>query len=236
MEAHGLISRASNRYRQVVHMNLRRKGWRAYANATRSYYEYVVGASSIKARPLKLIFDPTNVCQLSCPLCPTGIGLLDRGKGHAEVEMFRRLMEQVGDYVFFVDFYNWGEPLLNPHLEDFIRIARDYKISSFVSTNLSLRLSDARIERLLTSGVSEIGVSLDGASDATNGIYRRGGKFELVLENMRRLVEARRRLGQDHPLISWLYVVFSFNEHEVEKARRMSPSRLLRAGLARLRE
>ena len=61
--------------------------------------------------------------------------------------MFRRLMEQVGDYVFFVDFYNWGEPLLNPHLEDFIRIARDYKISSFVSTNLSLRLSDARIER-----------------------------------------------------------------------------------------
>ena len=222
MGNHGLISRASDRYRQVVHMNLRRKGWRAYANVTRSYYEYVVGASKLKARPLKLIFDPTNVCQLSCPLCPTGIGLLDRGKGHAELEMFRRLMEQVGDYVFFVDFYNWGEPLLSPHLEDFIRIARDYNVSSLVSTNLSLRLTDARIESLLTSGVSEIGIAVDGASDETYRTYRRKGNFDLVIENMRRLVEARRRLGQSHPLITWLYIVFGFNEHEIEKARRMA--------------
>jgi MoaA/NifB/PqqE/SkfB family radical SAM enzyme len=131
-------------------------------------------------------------------------------------------MDQVGDYVFFVDFYNWGEPLLNPHLEDFIQIAKSHDASSFVSTNLSLRLSDERIKRLLTCGVSEIGVSLDGASDETNQVYRRKSKFDLVVENMRRLVEARRRLGQTYPLISWLYVVFSFNEHEVEKARKMA--------------
>jgi MoaA/NifB/PqqE/SkfB family radical SAM enzyme len=105
-------------------MDPRRKGWRAYANWVRSYCEYLAGASRIKARPLKLIFDPTNVCQLACPLCPTGAGILDRARGHAELDMFRRVMEEVGAYVFFVDFYNWGEPLLSPRLEEFIAIAK----------------------------------------------------------------------------------------------------------------
>src|SRR5258705_2808753 len=222
MSATGFLSRLSARYRQMTHMDVRRKGWRAYANWARSYYEYVTGASRIKARPLKIIFDPTNVCQLACPLCPTGAGVLDRPRGHAEIEMFRRLMDEVGDYVFFVDFYNWGEPLLSSRLEEFIAIAKSHNASSFVSTNLSLRLSDERIEQLLRSGVSEIGVSLDGATDETNAIYRRKCKFDLVIDNMRRLVEARRRLGQDYPLISWLFIVFQFNEHELEKARSMA--------------
>ena len=49
------------------------KGLRAYANWLLSNYEIMVGASQIKARPLKLTFDATNVCQLRCPLCPTGL-------------------------------------------------------------------------------------------------------------------------------------------------------------------
>jgi len=218
----GWLERALARYRHAVRMDLRLKGWRAYANLARSYYEYATGATTVKARPLKLIFDPTNVCQLACPLCPTGIGLLDRGRGHADVELFRRVMEEVGSSVFFVDFYNWGEPLLSPRLEELIRIAREHHVASVVSTNLSMKLSDERIERLLTSGVSEIGVALDGASAETNAVYRRKGKFDLVVDNMRRLVEARRRLGQAHPLISWYFVVFGFNEHEIPKARRMA--------------
>ena len=222
MGALGLIARFPARYRQVARMDLRPKGWRAYANWARSCFEYLTGASRIRARPLKLVFDPTNVCQLACPLCPTGAGLLDRGSGHAQLELFRRLMDQVGDYVFILDFYNWGEPLLNPRLEDFVRIAKSHNIASTVSTNLSLRLSDERIERLLTCGLSEIGVALDGASDETNRIYRRKSKFDLVVDNMRRLVQARRRLGQDFPLITWLFVVFSFNEHEIAKAREMA--------------
>ena len=222
MSDHGLIFRLPERYRQIARMNLRRKGWRAYANWARSYYEYLTGASRIKSRPLKLIFDPTNICQLACPLCPTGIGLLDRGRGHAELSLFRRLMDQVGDYVFMIDFYNWGEPLLHPRLEEFIRIAKSHNIASNLSTNLSMRLSDERIERLLTSGLSEIGIALDGTTEETNGLYRRKAKFDLIVDNMRRIVQARDRLGQTSPLISWLFVVFSFNEHEVARAREMA--------------
>lgn len=198
------------------------KPWRAYVNCLRGYYEYKLGVSRLKSRPVKLIFDPTNACHLACPLCPTGLGMIDRATGHADLELFRRLMQQVGDYVFLIDFYNWGDPLLNPRLEEFIRIASSYNIVSTISSNLSMRLSDERIDRLLTSGVNEIIISLDGASAATHTKYRRKSNFNLILDNIRRIAEARRKLGQSRPLLTWQYIVFGFNEHEMDRAREMA--------------
>lgn len=198
------------------------KGLRAYANWLLSNYEIMVGASQIKARPLKLTFDATNVCQLRCPLCPTGLQMQYRDIGHAHLHMFQHLIEEVGDYVFFLDFFSWGEPLLNPRIEEFIRLARAKKIVSIMSTNLSLPLTDERIDRLVTSGLNHLIVSLDGASADTYATYRRKGKFDLVISNIRRISAAKRRLGQTFPVITWQFLVFRFNEHEIDKATAMA--------------
>ncbi len=203
-------------------MNAPLKGFRAYANWLLSNYEILVGASCIKARPLKLTFDPTNVCQLRCPLCPTGLQVQDRDKGHAQLEMFQRLLDQVGDYVFFIDFFNWGEPLLNPRVEEFIRLASSRKIVCSMSTNLSLPLTDDRVNRIVGSGLHEIIVSLDGASSETYSRYRRAGTFDLVYDNMRRILLAKQQSGQTIPLVTWQFLVFRFNEHEMDKARAMA--------------
>jgi MoaA/NifB/PqqE/SkfB family radical SAM enzyme len=136
--------------------------------------------------------------------------------------MLEKLLDEVGDYVFFIDFFNWGEPLLNPRLHEFIQLANSYNVLCTVSTNLSLPLSDERIQQLVTSGLRELIVSLDGASAGTYETYRRRGKFDLVVDNMRRIVRAKRALGLTTPLISWQFLVFGFNEHEVEKARSMA--------------
>ncbi len=90
--------------------------------------------------------------------------------------------------------------------------ARD--IYTKVDTNLSLRLTDDKLKDLLMSGLSEIAASIDGFSQQTYERYRRGGRFELVLENLTRLAALRDRLGLDTK-ISWNFLVFNFNEHEV---------------------
>jgi MoaA/NifB/PqqE/SkfB family radical SAM enzyme len=212
------LGRLRVRYGEVKLMRPPLKGVRAYANWIRANYELRVGASVIKARPLKLTLDPTNVCQLRCPLCPTGLEIQDRAKGHARLDMFEHLMDHLGPYLFFIDFFNWGEPLLNTHLEDFIRLASARKIVCNVSTNLSLPLTDRRIDRLVSSGLHELIVSLDGASADSYATYRRGGKFDLVCGNIRRIVEAKRRRGQTFPLITWQFLVFRFNQQEIDKA------------------
>lgn len=216
------LSRLRERYRQVRLMAPPLKGLRAYANWLLGNCEIRMGASRIRVRPWKLTFDLTNVCQLRCPLCPTGLQAQDRESGHAQFHMFERLLEEVGDYVFFIDFFNWGEPLLNRRLEEFVQLASSKNIVCSISTNLSLPLTDERIRRLVTSGLNEILISLDGASSDTYAIYRRQGKFELVWENMRRLIRAKRSLGQTFPLITWQFLVFRFNEHEIDKAKVMA--------------
>lgn len=217
-----MLDRLRRRYREVALMDPPMKGAAAYTNWVRSLLEVWAGTSKVGAHPLKLTIDTTNVCQLRCPLCPTGLQVQDRPNGHASLQTLSRLLDEAGDYLFFIDFFNWGEPLLNTHLEDFIRIASEKRVVCTVSTNLSLPLTDDRIHRVVTSGLREMIVSLDGASQETYSTYRRRGKFDLVYDNLRRIVEMKRKLGRTSPIVTWQFLVFSFNEHEIEKARSMA--------------
>ena len=216
------LSRLGARYKEIALMSPRLKHPKAYFNWLRANWELLLGTSDVKARPLKITFDPTNVCQLRCPLCPTGLEVQDCEQGHARLPMFEKLLGELGDHLFFVDFFNWGEPLLNTHIEDFVCLAASRKIITRISTNLSLPLTDERIERIVASGLNEIVVSLDGASNATYGLYRRRGNFDLVFGNLRRLIEAKRRLGLKRPLVTWQFLVFGFNEHEIPRAEAMA--------------
>jgi len=179
-------------------------------------------AEYVSAKPVKLTFEPSNICHLRCPLCPTGLGLLEHSPKNANLQMFSRLLDQIGEYLFFIDFYNWGEPLINPRLEELLAEANKHRISTTVSTNFSLTVSDGRLKKLVESGLNHIIISLDGASPDTVGQYRRGSNFDLVVRNMRRLVAIRDGLGSKTPYITWQYLVFSFNEHELLKAQDMA--------------
>ncbi len=214
----GRWGRVSSRLREIRALRPPLRSPRAYGNWLRANVELISRAGVIRARPLKLTFDPTNYCQLKCPLCPTGARIQDRGQGRAQRHLFEHLMEELGDYLFIIDFFNWGEPLLNDQVEDFIGMAHARGIVTFMSSNLSLPLSDARLERLARSGLNELIVSLDGASAETYGQYRRVGRFDLVVENIRRLVGIKRALGLSTPRINWQFLVFRFNEHERERA------------------
>ena len=198
------------------------KPLRAYANWGRANLEMLRRSGRISARPLKLTIDPTNVCQLRCPLCPTGAGLLDRQAGHVALDAIEALIDEVGDYVFFIDFFNWGEPLLNPRLEDMIARAERKRISTQVSSNLSLPLSDERIRRLIESGLHGLVCSIDGASQETYGKYRRRGSFDLAFGNMERILAMRRAMSRARPVLTWQFLVFKFNQHEMEAAQRMA--------------
>ena len=40
--------------------------------------------------PLTLMVEPTNICNLKCPLCPTGRGLIKRPKGFLNLNNFMK--------------------------------------------------------------------------------------------------------------------------------------------------
>jgi hypothetical protein len=91
-----------------------------------------------------------------------------------------------------------------------------------ISTNLSLKFSDDSLVELLRCGLGIISVSMDGATQETYAQYRRGGSFELVANNLRRLVGLKQQLGLTFPLIEWRFLRFRHNEHEEALARTLA--------------
>jgi MoaA/NifB/PqqE/SkfB family radical SAM enzyme len=202
----------------------------AYINFLRAKYEMYKGAVDVTSYPYILTIDPSDICQLRCPTCPTGIEAESRkGKTAEEAiyrsersmltgDLFDSLLDEVGEYLFLILFYNYGEPLLNRNLPAFIRKASALNIETETHTNLSLPLSDQYIEDLLTSGLNHLYASIDGFTQPIYEIHRVGGNIELVKNNFVKLAAARDRL-RSKTVIHYNYLVFSFNEHEVPEAR-----------------
>lgn len=206
----------------------RKKTRFAFENFLLAHYERALRAERVESRPFALLLDPASVCQLQCPMCPTG--LENAGKaGHGRSvyrprgllgrEVFDAVLGELGESLFFVHLYNWGEPLLNPRLVYFIRELARRDIAVDIHTNLSLPLGDAFVDELIDSGIDRIEASIDGFSQASYGRYRVKGRFELARDNLLRLAAARDRLGRDTGIV-WNYLVFRFNEEEIEAARR----------------
>jgi MoaA/NifB/PqqE/SkfB family radical SAM enzyme len=200
----------------------------AYQNFLLAKYERFTGEILVKSYPYFIGIDPSSICQLRCPSCPTGVENESRRSGSKikfrnrvmlTQELFDSLIDELGEYLFLIMFYNWGEPLLNKDLHSYIRKAKEFNIYTEIHTNLSIRISDQFIEELLCSGIDDIASSIDGFSQESYQTYRRGGNFGLVKENIERLAFARDKLDLNTNII-WNFLVFSFNEHEIEDTRR----------------
>ncbi len=169
--------------------------------------------------PISLTFEATNVCNLNCPYCFTGDGEVGRKRTMMPMDMYQRLIDELGDHALLIDFYNWGEPLLNKNIYEMIRLASDKGLSTIISSNFSVPFDSERAEKLVASGLAAIGAGIDGARQQSLEQYRVGANFDLVMENIRLLVEAKRKLKSTTPDICWSFHVFEHNQHEVDEAR-----------------
>jgi radical SAM protein with 4Fe4S-binding SPASM domain len=214
---------------------LRRTNHAAFENFLMAKYERLAGVAKTRSYPYIMTIDPCNICQLRCPSCFTGMSNEMRRKhkkkgsgrhrlGRLPGGVLDSILEECGDVVFYCHFYNWGEPLLNENLADYIRCAHEREIFTKIDTNLSLKCSDEMLEDVMSSGLDVLSASIDGFSLESYEQYRIGGRLDLALENLEKLVEIRARLGS-RTTLRWKYLIFAFNEHEVGKAAQFCAAR-----------
>ena len=195
---------------------------RRLANLYLSRWEEARGRDRLRSKPLRLTVEATNVCNLRCPACFTGMGERGRGRSSMPLDLYRRLLDELGDTLFSVDFYNWGEPLLAKHIFTMVEEAHRHGLSTTISTNFSFPFDAARAEQLVTAGLDVLGVSIDGARQESYEGYRKRGNLEQVLANCRLVRDAKRRLGATSPKLVWEFHVFAHNVDDVETARAMA--------------
>jgi radical SAM protein with 4Fe4S-binding SPASM domain len=170
--------------------------------------------------PFYLTLESGNVCNLRCPLCPTTFRGTSLPRGMLNLENARRILDRFPG-LLVVNMSLWGEPFLNPQIFDIVRYARRKGIQAIIQSNLSLpRFDEQTAQQILDSDLSELWLSIDGASADTYSVYRRRGDFELVMHNLQLLRRLQRDQRRRNPRIVWKMVVNRFNEAEVRDAKR----------------
>jgi radical SAM protein with 4Fe4S-binding SPASM domain len=169
--------------------------------------------------PETAVIDPSSVCMLHCPLCPTGTGTIRLNKAIMNLDDFTLYLEKIPS-IKHISLFNWGEPFLNRQIFDIIQYAHFKKKHLLIDSNFSLKFSDEDLLKIINSGLDVLRISLDGASQKTYGMYRKNGNFHLVYRNLKRLRILQKQMNAHSPRIIWKFVVNKFNEHELTKAKR----------------
>jgi radical SAM protein with 4Fe4S-binding SPASM domain len=184
--------------------------------------QFSIGATRLYYFPAKITIESGNICNLRCPLCPTGQKDDSAGKGLLSFADFKRIIDEIGKDLLLIRLYNWGEPLLNKELIKMVDYANKNKIAVKISTNLSLSVTDDQAEALINANLQKIYISCDGASSATYPVYHIDGDFDRVMSNMKLLLRKKKELMNSYTELIWLFHVFSHNEHEIETAKEIA--------------
>ncbi|MBC8203885.1 MAG: radical SAM protein [FCB group bacterium] len=171
-------------------------------------------------RPLILMVEPANRCNFNCPLCDRGAGLLNRPEGQMSLDSFSKLLDMAGRGLKLLMLWNQGEPFLNKNLLDMVKLAKKQKVFTVISSNGSL--IDRSIDKIIESGLDEIIISLDGLDTETYNMYRRGGDFDKIVDNIKLLSDARG--GRLKPLISLQFLLLKSNSSLINRFKDFAES------------
>jgi len=175
----------------------------------------------LETNPLEI--ELTTKCTLGCPACPRNnplelkenwdVGHLDANliKSFADSESNRRYL--------FVGCY--GDPLYHPDFIDIMRhyTARDKKVhvhtnGSFKTKKYWNELADIN----WSYNLHHFTFSVDGLED-TNHLYRIRANWKSIMVGMTIMGALPK---EKRPWLEWKYLVFPYNEHQVEEARELA--------------
>ncbi len=164
--------------------------------------------------PRLFVVEPVLGCDLKCPECAVGGNRITNKKGWMRFEQFKIIADKIRPFCQYVYLHHNGEPMLNKDIFKMIEYA-----SVFTRTNISTNgqsLTEKKAEKLITSGVTEIITSIDGASQEVYGKYRIGGSVEKALWALRTLQEFNVKYGNKTRIMPQ-FCVFKHNQHEMRQ-------------------
>ena len=202
----------------------RNKSLGSFLNILKATRERDERKSDVSSVPFVMFYEPTSFCNLKCPSCPTGTGMLDRPKERVDPEQFKATVDALAGKVFVMYMYNWGEPLLHKEFSKLVKYATSKGIVVKTSSNLSIPLNDGQLRDIVESGLQQIKVGIDGATPEVHEQYRRRSDLELVHKNVRTIADYKKKLNSATPEISVAYHVFAHNESEIEEFKKQMPA------------
>jgi short-subunit dehydrogenase/MoaA/NifB/PqqE/SkfB family radical SAM enzyme len=175
--------------------------------------EKVLRGPGPKARPWRLLqVESSLACNLKCIMCPwQKIASALGGEAVMQPDIWQAVRPHL-PRIQSIDFTGGGEPLLQPHLVEWVHDAHTAGCETGILTN-ALLLDKVKANALMEAGIDWICVSLDGATAGMYNKIRTGSDFDRVCHNVAALSRLRR--GK-HPKLMINFVLMTINIDQVE--------------------
>jgi len=173
--------------------------------------------------PACLTIEPTNFCNLKCVECPSGSDVMTRKRGYMNINLFKKIIDEVYEKTFYLTLHFQGEPYLHPDFFEMLKYASDKKVYVAISTNGHF-LSPENSEKTINSGLKKIIISIDGTTQDTYSAYRSGGSLENVIEGIKNIVSAKKQCKKRKPKIILQFIVLKSNQHQIDEMKELAKS------------
>lgn len=169
-----------------------------------------------------LHLEPTDVCNLACPLCAREVDTaFDAGvQHHLTVDQIKQHINDPAildlDKMFMCG--NYGDPAAGANTLEIYRYFRSVNPSIVLgmNTNGSLRNTDwwQQLASILNQPMDYVVFSIDGLED-TNPVYRVNSVWGKIMSNAQSFIEQG---GHAH----WDMLVYQHNEHQVDACEQLA--------------
>lgn len=171
--------------------------------------------------PLSMEIEPTTSCNLRCPQCPSGLREFTRDTGMLDLNLYKKILDEIHPELVWLILYFQGEPFLNKNFLEFVKYAATKNVYTATSSNAHY-FTDEMAKATVQSGLDRLIISIDGTSQDTYGKYRIGGKIEKVIEGTQNLLKWKKELGVKTPHIIWQFIAFKHNEHQIPEIKKLA--------------
>ena len=151
---------------------------------------FLAGDWQGRCAPEEVILEVTTACNLACPMCARTHLKKQRPPASLSMVDFHKLLRRLPTSVQRVAMAGLGEPLLNSNLVEMVERLTAGGFGVVLYTNATLMT--AQISRgLVEAGLAGIVIPVDGATAATYEKYRKNGRFDETVANVRGVLAAR---------------------------------------------
>lgn len=195
-----------------------------FKNIVKNVIEMMLCKTTLSSLPLTLHIEVTNKCDISCIMCGRSFKSASLNSAYRKKEIkyedmsfdvFKKA-ESLFPYIAILPLVGWGEPFVSPYFYKMLRRSKEFGVGvNFTTNGMHLGNENFLNTVYINRNVFSIGISFDGATEATFNLIRRGAQFHKVIDNIFKINELKEKHTLNNPELYFSFVAMKKNIEEL---------------------
>ncbi len=151
-------------------------------------------APTVRHKLRSVQIEVTSRCNLNCSTCIKHAYQSVWQEKELDTGLYGQILTHLPQSVKSVHLQGWGEPLLLPQMDEYIRQAKKIGLAVSFTSNGTI-MNDELAERIIDSGLDSITFSMAGGNRASHDRLRGRNSFDLMRKSIGIFLAARKRLS-----------------------------------------